>query len=509
MFEWFFGNKSVSHFSKVLIRCENLLKDIDATRKTYQILEEYSKEKGESRFSEKTQQKIQKQLNILQKRLHVDLIISKEVSNILSKLDKDLIALKEKVKKLEAFLVKNNILQELGNLHVVIQVLNTKFNSLKEFLGNIENLENIFDKLITEKTNIKSINAEYFKQEILFGVEYLSKNINLEELEKKYSTINAMELFLKEYVSVLKQIKAFLNKYWDEFQLTKKIVKNYKKGKRGAELIESVFGKSYAYNFNKVPNNESDIVNKLIYNMRKSMSEDEINRVMHRLRFRLVDKADFLTRGLSDKEAKIFASTISELAGPIGINLRKDNTVDGYGFLHAGGHFAEIIDVVNPKLSSLKSALEDTIKHPKFNISSRGSRFLCNPLKGGRYFLVAITNPSVGFITFYHMDDSSTQKGLLNSIKMMANSGDMKFFKHKTNNDHYLVLFSQNRASVYIIEYEKKDDGKVYINAKHIRQNELSSLLKDFVGGNNKREFIKFIEKSKKKQIIDLHALAA
>jgi hypothetical protein len=512
MFEWFFENKTYSNYSKLIIRCENILKEIEDIRESYKRMgiklgrEKYKELFNHGKIWFTMKDNIEDYTKMLKKRIPRCIAYSENSLLLINQLNKDLKLLKNNINYLESYLYNNNLIKELGNTHSAIKVLEKKFNNLRELLIDVRNLQNLFDKIISNN-NIQSLNASYFKKECNDNLIYLNNNINTYDIKKKYDISNNISVFIKNYISSLREIKIHLNTYYYEFELLEKLVKNHKKGKKDLELLESVFGKSLNYNFDKTPQNETDLVNKLIYNMRKSMSEDEINNVMHKIRFKLIDKADFLTRGISDKEAKIFLSTIKEFAESTGLIVKKN--IDGFGYMHSAEHFSELIEVINPKYSSIKKAMEDTIKNPKFNIPSRGQRLLCNPINNGNLFLVAIMNPTTGFISFYHMDNSSKNNGLLNSIKMMIINKDLTIYKNISNEEHYIIPFSINQASTHIIEYEKRNDNKVYVTAKHIGNNELSELLTRFKEDNNIDKCQKFIDKTRKKQIIDLQALAA
>jgi hypothetical protein len=512
MFNWFFGNRANSHFYRFLIRCENILKDIKDCKKLFQRINIRLSEEDNNNNpvipEEILSKKINRELKSLHKKLSKDIFLSKESEDLILNLEKDLTDMKKEIDKIEEYLNRTNLLKELGEMHIIIKVINRKFTNFRAFMIDIENLEKFFERLLENKTSLKSINAVYFHKKVSDKIHYLYKNIDHQDLENKYSITNEVELFLKEYIVALKEIKSYLNTFWYEYQLLKRLCENHEKGKRGSELITSVFGKNQSYDFNKRPQNRTDLINNFIFTMKKTLSEDEINRIMNRLRYKLVKDSDFLTRGISDNEAKIFASTISELSGPIGIRLEKNNSPDGYGFVHAGEHHSELIDVVYPKFNSIKDAIEDTVKNPKFKITSGDSWIYLNPVgNDGRYFLIAIMNPIIGFVTFYHADDSGTKKGFISSLPRMltTKTNIEKIFRYTDEEDHYLFYFYNN----YYFDIQKKNN-RTYISAKRGRVDE--SRLQLFNSNKNRRKIANLIKEITEKNApykIDLMSLAA
>jgi len=218
-----------------------------------------------------------------------------------------------------------------------------------------------------------------------------------------------------------------------------------------------------------------------------------------------------MTRGISDRDAKRFFNSIKDLAGAYGIVQNKDKTIDGFGLIHISEHYSKLIDVINPKYSSIKEALEETVKNPKFTVRSKESKLYINPLgNDGRFFLLAVFHVSGLFVTFYHVDDSSD--GLINTIKMMVLRKNANFYKHNTENDYYMVSFFSNDKYTYIIKYKKKD-AIVYINAEKMTKPQFELLSTEFIQDKDipeadKNCFKNFYENNKKR-VINLAALAA
>ncbi len=506
MFSWFFGVKN--DCTRCIASCDRLIINICKIITAYEQFA-YAGERPK------------KQIQSIVKKVETSILLSKRICNFLTSLQTDIEDHKEKISVIERYLEEHNVLEQLRNEHQIITVLGNKFSELRQMISKIhktEQLLNISDGKETVKIRReepRNISSKYITEEVKEKLEHFLHVVNLTNFNKEVEALHDVDQTLKDFVVSLKDTKGYLNVYWYEYHLLSKLVKKYKNGTRGKKLLREVFGRRSVYPFSTGKPHDPEKMQELVTKLRKTLTKDEINVLMHRLRLTQVKDIDYSMRGLSDREAQLFAGSIKKLAGPLGLFLRKDQTADGYGFIHAREHFNNLKDVITTRYPNLRSAMKGIITKPKFELKSRGLRFLLSPLdKIGRYFLVAIINPSLGFVTFYHVDNSATRSGLLNTIKMIVKNNELPLFQHKSNTRHYIVPFVPQGKSLYVIQYDydepkKGETSKLFITARHVSKKYYKDMLSDFKRQENVTNFAKFQERHKNKQIINLQILSA